>query len=47
MDVKEQIKILLALQGLDAVIMAHTKQLKELPDRLSEITRDVTQLEEL
>ena len=47
MDIKEQIKILLALQGLDAEIIALTKQLKELPDRLSEITRDVTQLEEV
>lgn len=47
MDVKEQIKILLALQGLDAQIIEHSKQLKELPERLGEITRDVTQLEEV
>jgi len=46
-DVKEQIKILLALQGLDAQIIEHTKQLKALPNQLEEITRDVTQLEEV
>ncbi len=47
MDVKEQLKILLALQGLDAEIMALNKQLKEAPEQLEEITRDVTQLEEV
>lgn len=47
MDIKEQIKILLALQGLDAQIIEQSKQLKELPERLGEITRDVTQLEEV
>jgi uncharacterized protein len=46
-DIKEQIKILLALQGLDAQIIEHNQQLKALPDQLEEITRDVTQLEEV
>lgn len=47
MDVKEQIRILLALQGLDAEIIERNKRLKELPEQLDEITRDVTQLEEV
>lgn len=47
MDIKKQIKILLALQGLDAQIIEHSKKLKDLPEALEEITRDVTQLEEV
>ncbi len=47
MDVKAQIKILLALQGLDAEIIAINKSLKALPERLNEMHRDVAALEEL
>jgi hypothetical protein len=47
MDVKAQIRILLALQGLDGKIIALEKQLKALPERLDEMTRDVTQLEQV
>jgi predicted nucleic acid-binding Zn-ribbon protein len=44
-DVKVQIRILLALQDFDAKLIEGNKKLKELPDQLAEITADVTQLE--
>ena len=47
MDVKAQIKILVVLQGYDKQIIALNAKLKELPARLDEISRDVTQLQEV